>query len=208
MILQSLSKTDDVKEYKEDVKAFETLAATKQLNHLSETRSAKALSKRIDKLVGDLDQIVTTLDKKQDSLQKAIKSEEDLLKDAELKTDQIQQRTSFITEKKEILVSTQELVNTIRELQKVSNKSTDIQVWDLINQFDHNKDGFIEVDEILKALEIIGNEKVKISKKHLKEIIDVVRKEHIVEEKEKKEELVAKVKQEMALKSTTDTKNI
>ncbi|CAF3962801.1 unnamed protein product, partial [Rotaria magnacalcarata] len=164
---------DDVKEYKEDVKAFETLAATKQLNHLSETRSAKALSKRIDKLVGDLDQIVTTLDKKQDSLQKAIKSEEDLLKDAELKTDQIQQRTSFITEKKEILVSTQELVNTIRELQKVSNKSTDIQVWDLINQFDHNKDGFIEVDEILKALEIIGNEKVKISKKHLKEIIDV-----------------------------------
>ncbi|CAF2236591.1 unnamed protein product [Rotaria magnacalcarata] len=173
---------DDVKEYKEDVKAFETLAATKQLNHLSETRSAKALSKRIDKLVGDLDQIVTTLDKKQDSLQKAIKSEEDLLKDAELKTDQIQQRTSFITEKKEILVSTQELVNTIRELQKVSNKSTDIQVWDLINQFDHNKDGFIEVDEILKALEIIGNEKVKISKKHLKEIIDVMSFNEIIQE--------------------------
>jgi uncharacterized protein YaaN involved in tellurite resistance len=49
------------------------LAATKHLNHLSETRSAKALSKRIDKLVGDLDQIVQSLDKKQDTLQKDIK---------------------------------------------------------------------------------------------------------------------------------------
>jgi hypothetical protein len=49
------------------------LAATKQLKHLSETRSAKALSKRIDKLVTDLDQIVQTLDKKQDTLKKDIK---------------------------------------------------------------------------------------------------------------------------------------
>lgn len=118
---------------------------------------------------------------------------------------------------REILVSTQELVNTIREIQKVSNSVTnDPQVLEIINQFDHDKDGFIEADEILKvkqnkgrfrsstlfffvvslqALEIIGNERVNISKKHLKEIIDVVRKEQIVEEKEKKEELVAKAKQ-------------
>ncbi len=64
---------DDVKEYKEDIKEFETLAATKHLKHLSETRSAKALSKRIDKLVTDLDQIVQTLDKKQDTLKSDIK---------------------------------------------------------------------------------------------------------------------------------------
>ena len=61
-----------MKEYKEDVKEFETIVATKQLKHLSETRSAKALSKRIDKLVTDLDQIVQTLDKKQDILKKDI----------------------------------------------------------------------------------------------------------------------------------------
>jgi hypothetical protein len=48
------------------------LAATKQLKYLSETRSAKALSKRIDKLVTDLDQIVQTLDKKQDTLKSDI----------------------------------------------------------------------------------------------------------------------------------------
>ncbi|CAF0917363.1 unnamed protein product [Rotaria sordida] len=165
---------DDVKDYKEDVKALETLAATKHVKYLSETRSAKALSKRIDKLVGDLDHIVHSLDKKQDSLKQDIESEEDKLKEVTFRTDQIQEHKDFLTEKKEILVSTQELVNTIRELQKVSNQSTDVHVRDIINQFDHNKDGFIEVDEILKALEIIGNEKVKISKKHLKEIIDLM----------------------------------
>lgn len=53
-----------------------------------------------------------------------------------------------------------------------------------------------------KALEIIGNEKVKISKKHLQEVINLVRKEHIVEEKEKKEELEAKAtKQEPSTKT-------
>ncbi|CAF2967136.1 unnamed protein product [Rotaria sp. Silwood2] len=199
---------DDVKDYKEDVKELETLAATKQVKYLSETRSAKALSKRIDKLVGDLDHIVQTLDKKQDSLEIDIKTEEDKLKEVTSKTDQVQEQKDFLTEKKEILVSTQELVNTIREIQKVSNKFPDTQVWDIINQFDHNKDGFIEADEILKAFEIIGNEKVKISKKHLKEIIDLVRKEQIIEDKERKEEMDAKVKQETASKTTTETKNI
>ncbi|CAF1471626.1 unnamed protein product [Adineta steineri] len=195
---------DDVKEYKDDVKEFETLAATKHLKHLSETRSAKALSKRIDKLVGDLDQIVQTLDKKQETIQKDIKTKEDAVG---TKSDQIQEHKDFLTEKKEILVTTQELVNTIRKIQKVSNTNVDSQIWDIINQFDHNKDGIIEADEILKALEIIENEKVKISKKHLKEIIDLVRKEHIVEEKEKKEEMEAKTKQEPST-TTTKPKNI
>ncbi|CAF1087287.1 unnamed protein product [Adineta ricciae] len=176
----------DVKDYKEDVKQLGVLTATKQLKHLGETRSAKALSKRIDKLIGDLDQIVQTLDKKQDTLKADIKSEEDVLKDsALLKSDQIQQTKDFLTEKRNMLVSTQEFVNTIRQIQKASNESNDAQVWDIINQFDHNKDGFIEADEILKALELIGNEKVQISKTHLQEIIGLVRKEHIVEKKVK-----------------------
>ncbi len=115
-----------------------------------------------------------------------------------------------------MLVSTQEFVNTIRQIQKASNEFTDAQVWDIIHQFDHNKDGFIEADEILKVktknilsnlskyflfqtLEIIGNEKVQISKKHLKEIVDLVRKEHIVQEKEKKFE--AKIKQQSIMNS-------
>jgi hypothetical protein len=60
---------------------------------------------------------------------------------------------------------------------------------------------------MFKALEIAENENVKISKKHLKEIIDLVRKEHIVEEKEKKDEIEAKTKQEPTSNSTTATKN-
>ena len=57
-----------MREYKDDVKELETIVATKQLQYLSETRSAKALSKRIDKLVLDLDGIVRTLDKEQHRL--------------------------------------------------------------------------------------------------------------------------------------------
>ncbi len=89
--------------------------------------------------------------------------------DASLKSDQIQQHKDFLTEKRfyffvdnrwnirlfflnrNMLVSTQEFVNTIRQIQKVSNQSTDAQVWEIIHQFDHNKDGFIEADEILKV---------------------------------------------------------
>ncbi|CAF0784652.1 unnamed protein product [Didymodactylos carnosus] len=186
---------DDVKEYKDDVKEFETLAATKQLKHLTETRSAKHLSKRIDKLVTDLDGIVNTLDKKQDVLIKDIKSEEDTLKDeAALKTDLIQQHKDFLSQKKDKLVTTQELVNAIRQIQKMSSQASEAEMEDIIQQFDPDRDGYIQVDEILKALELIASEKVKISKQHLKEVIDLVRKEHIVEEKEKKDEAELKLK--------------
>ncbi|CAF1213353.1 unnamed protein product [Rotaria sp. Silwood1] len=190
---------EDVKFYKDDIKEFATLVATKQLKNLSETRSAKALSKRIDKLVIDLDHIVQTLDKKQDKLKKDIKVQEDKLKDeALLKSDQIQQHKDVLTEKRNMLVSTQEFINTIRQIQKASNESTDAQIWDIIHQFDRNQDGFIAIDEILKTLEIIGDENIQISKKHLKEIIDLVRKEHIIEQKEKFE---AKTKQQLIMNS-------
>ncbi|UJR30304.1 hypothetical protein I4U23_017841 [Adineta vaga] len=166
----------DVKYYKEDVKQLGILKTIKQLKHLDETYSAKALSKHIDRLVGDLDQIVQILDKKQKNILKAdSKTDENTLKnETSLKTDQIQQRRDFLTEKINMLVSTQELVNTIRQIQKVSNNSNDAHVWDIIYQFDHNRDGFIEADEILKALEIVDNENVQISRKHLKEILDLM----------------------------------
>jgi hypothetical protein len=50
-----------------------------------------------------------------------------------------------------MLVSTHEFVDTIRQIQQDSDQSIDAQVWDIIHQFDHNKDGFIEADEILKV---------------------------------------------------------
>ena len=118
----------------------------------------------------------------------------------------------LISIRRNLLVSTQELVNTIRQLQQASNESNEAQVLDIINQFDHNKDGFIEADEILKALELVGNENVQISKKYLKEILDLVRKEHFIQAKEKFE---AKAKQQSILnsvwnlgKSQMQTKNI
>ncbi|CAF2883471.1 unnamed protein product [Rotaria sp. Silwood2] len=199
----------DLKFYKENIKEFSALVATKQLQNLNEARSAKALSKRIGKLVTDLDHIVQTLDKKQDKLKKDIKIEEDTLKEeALLKADQIQQHKDFLTEKRDMLVSTQEFINTIRQIQKASNESTDAQIWDIIQQFDRNQDGFIDVDEIVKTLEIIGNEKIQISKKYLKEIINLVRKEHMIEQKEKFE---AKTKQQFIMNSINSmekTKNI
>ena len=118
----------------------------------------------------------------------------------------------LISIRRNLLVSTQELVNTIRQLQQASNESNEAQVLDIINQFDHNKDGFIEADEILKALELVGNENVQISKKYLKEILDLVRKEHFIQAKERFE---AKAKQQSILnsvwnlgKSQMQTKNI
>ena len=57
----------------------------------------------------------------------------------------------FLDSFRDVLVSTQEFVNTIRQIQKASNENIDSQVSEIINQFDHNKDGFIEVDEILEV---------------------------------------------------------
>lgn len=45
-------------------------------------------------------------------------------------------------------------MNTIRQIQQASNESNETVMQDLIHQFDHNKDGFIEADEILKVMKM------------------------------------------------------
>ena len=69
-----------------------------------------------------------------------------------------------------MLVSTQEFINTIRQIQKVSKEATDAHVWDIIHQFDHNRDGFIEADEILKVERKfpIRSNFIRIYSRHLK----------------------------------------
>lgn len=86
-----------MREYKDDVKELETIVASKQVQYLTETRSAKALSKRIDKLVLDLDGIVQTLDKKQDKLKQDISLETE--QNTQI-NDQIQQQKDFLAEKR------------------------------------------------------------------------------------------------------------
>ncbi|CAF1054134.1 unnamed protein product [Rotaria sordida] len=60
--IEILVDKNHLKLYKEDFKQFETLAATKQLKHLSETCSAKGFSISFDKLVTDLDQEIISQD--------------------------------------------------------------------------------------------------------------------------------------------------
>ena len=53
----------DVSEYKEDVKEVAELTLAEKVNQLTETKSAKALSSRVSRLIADMDKILDKLEK-------------------------------------------------------------------------------------------------------------------------------------------------
>lgn len=57
----------DITEYKLDLKQVENIVLTEKQIKLGETKSAKILSKRVDKLIKDLDKLVVQIQKKDES---------------------------------------------------------------------------------------------------------------------------------------------
>lgn len=53
----------DVTEYKEDLREVEKIVQTEKVAKIGETKSAKILSKRVDKLIKDMDKLIVELQK-------------------------------------------------------------------------------------------------------------------------------------------------
>ncbi len=64
----------DVTEYKEDLKQVEQIAQGVKVTKLKETKSAKILSKRVDKLIRDMDKLVLKIRTDENESQKTDKT--------------------------------------------------------------------------------------------------------------------------------------
>lgn len=157
----------DVDEYKEDVKEIEEMSI--QSGHgatkLTETKSAKLLSKRVQKLLSEVDTLVAKIEKEDTSAPLAAGK-----------------RATTNA------VSIDELMETIKRFKGASSQDKEKKLMHVLQSLDKDKDGKIDdLNDVLKVFELIEQENVQVTKDQLGKILHLLEKEKLIEMEEQKE---------------------
>ncbi|XP_022255342.1 mitochondrial proton/calcium exchanger protein-like [Limulus polyphemus] len=162
-------------EYKEDIEEFKEALLESGDSKLQESKAAKHLYNKVNKMVVKMSAVLNELDKEKKVLQEQIETLAQKGEDVDLKTDNI--------------ISISDLICAIQRIQKISDDTRLQRIADVLDQMDVDHDGAVELDHVLKVIELLGNQDVKVSVKQMKEIIELLAKEETLE-------LVKKVEKE------------
>ncbi|XP_039289425.1 mitochondrial proton/calcium exchanger protein isoform X4 [Nilaparvata lugens] len=171
---------EELAEYKEDVEDLKELPAEEI--QVKETKAAKRLFKVVNKMINKLDAHVEKLEEKGETLKKDI-SQLDVEKEA--------------SDKQEEVLRIDEVLEAIRKLQEVGDESRLARIKEVLAKMDDDLDGAIRLDTVLKVIDEIGSDSLKLSRKQMDEIVELIKKEEELEEASK-ELAAAKEKEKVA----------
>ena len=220
---------EDIKEemadYKEDIEEFK---AIRQITgkELHESKAAKVLRKRLDRMVRKMDKVMSDLEMKKEKLEEKIeylRSKEGEIgspTDPTINTvssggssstdptinavssggspstdptiNAVSSSGSSIKVHSDNLVNINELLTNIKKLQKVEDEDKIKRIIDVLDSMDVDHDGAVEVEHVVKVLELLGRENVNVSSDQMKQLVKLL----IQEEKEDDEERRKKVEGE------------
>ncbi|XP_018580202.1 mitochondrial proton/calcium exchanger protein [Anoplophora glabripennis] len=166
----------EMADYKEDVEDLAKAVASQPKPEVKETKAAKRLFKSVNKMIDRLDNVLVDLEKKEKQLKKDLEIEA---------TDK----------KKEELLQIDDIISAIHKIKDIPDQSKVDQIKNLLKKMDADHDGSLKIDDVLKVIEIIGKENVKLSPKQMEELIDLVDKEGILEVEDKIEKALQKDKE-------------
>lgn len=164
---------EEMKDYQEDVQNLKEVSdLVKQSDRgleVKESKAAKRLSKTVNRMISKMDAALAELEKKEKaklkSLQKEVEKE-----DSAASSDE--------------LLRVDELVQAIHQLQNVSDSSRKETIIEVLSKIDIDKDGVVKVDDLLKVVEVIGRENIKLNQKQIDDVIELIKKEEKIEKKE------------------------
>ncbi|OCT99245.1 mitochondrial proton/calcium exchanger protein isoform X2 [Xenopus laevis] len=161
---------DDVQEYSEDLEEIKKeLSKTGQEKVLQETKASKILTKRVNRMIGQMDKIICELENEDKVLDEHIEK-------------------GPVPPVGENLVSINELISIMRQIQKIPEQ----KLQRIADALDENKDGKIDLDDVAKVVELIDKEDIDISTSQVADIMELLQKEEKLAEKEKAKEKVEK----------------
>ncbi|XP_014822261.1 PREDICTED: LETM1 and EF-hand domain-containing protein 1, mitochondrial isoform X2 [Calidris pugnax] len=155
----------DVQEYNEDLQEIKELSKTGQEEVVEESKASKRLTKRVNRMIGQIDKIINELETSQ--------------KSADVKLDSGDSPAAG-----ENLISIAELINVMKQIQKIPEE----KLTRIAEALDENKDGKIDIDNVVKVVELIDKEDIDIGTSQVAEIMALLQKEEKLEEKEKAKE--------------------
>ncbi|XP_041669442.1 mitochondrial proton/calcium exchanger protein isoform X9 [Cheilinus undulatus] len=161
---------DDVQEYNEDLEEIKKeLSKTGQEKVVEESKASQRLSKRVNRMIGRIDKIILELEK-----------------DKVILDGQMDSGSSPPVG--ENLVSIDELISVMRQIQNIPEH----KLQSIADALDDNKDGKIDIDDVIKVVELIDKEDIDISTTQVTDIMVMLQKEEKLIEKEKAKEKAEK----------------
>ncbi|XP_075963542.1 mitochondrial proton/calcium exchanger protein isoform X7 [Anarhichas minor] len=161
---------DDVQEYNEDLEEIKKeLSKTGQEKALEESKASQRLSKRVNRMIGRIGKIIGELEK------------DKIILDGQVDSG----ATPPIGEN---LISIGELIDIMRQIQNIPEH----KLQSIAEALDDNKDGKIDIDDVIKVVELIDKEDIDISTTQVADIMVMLQKEEKLIEKEKAKEKAEK----------------
>ncbi|KAM9286855.1 mitochondrial proton/calcium exchanger protein isoform 1-T1 [Cariama cristata] len=161
----------DIQEYNEDLQEIKELSKTGQEEAVEESKASKRLTKRVNRMIGQIDKIINELETSQKTVDVKLDS-----------GDSPPAGLCFLF--RENLISIAELINAMKQIQKIPEE----KLTRIAEALDENKDGKIDIDNVVKVVELIDKEDVDIGTSQVAEIMALLQKEEKLEEKEKAKE--------------------
>ncbi|XP_070983949.1 mitochondrial proton/calcium exchanger protein isoform X1 [Oncorhynchus clarkii lewisi] len=160
---------DDVQEYSEDLKEIKKeLSKTGQEKAVQESKASQRLSKRVNRMISRIGKIITELE------------QDKVVLDGQMdrpSTPPIGLLFTF----RENLISINELITVMRQIQNIPEH----KLQSIADALDDNKDGKIDIDDVIKLVELIDKEDIDINTSQVAEIMVMLQKEEKLQEKEK-----------------------
>lgn len=165
---------EEMAEYQEDVQELYQMKAEAKgeadIENIKVSKGAKRLFNKVNNMIQKMDAVLLELEQSEKQVKEKIES----LSSEEKKS----------IKAVEELVKIDELIAAIKQIQSVPDNHRLKRIAEILGKIDDDRDGAIKIEDVLKVVELIGKEDVKLSKKQLDEIIEMMDKEEILEAEE------------------------
>ncbi|XP_078272077.1 mitochondrial proton/calcium exchanger protein isoform X3 [Rhinoraja longicauda] len=157
---------DDVQEYNEGlVEIKKELSKTGMEKDVEESKASKRLTKRVNRMIGRIGQLIGELEAGKEVL------------DGQL-------GNGIMPPDGDNIITTNELISAIKQIQNIPHH----KLQKIAESLDENKDGRIDINDVIKVVKLIDKEDIDISTNQVAEILELLRKEEKVVEQQKVKE--------------------
>lgn len=162
---------EEMAEYQEDIQELHQLKAEAKgvadIENIKVSTGAKRLFNKVNRMINKMDAVLLELEQSE----KKMKEKMDSLP-TEKKSD------LQVTEE---LIRIDELIAAIKQIQKLPDDHRLTRITEILGKIDDDRDGAIKIEDVLKVIELIGKEDIKLNSKQLNELVELMEKEEVLE---------------------------
>lgn len=166
-------------DYEEDLGEMQEAAKAAGRQNLKQTKGAARLFGMVNKVLGRANTVVKKLETRETKLRTNIDSLDKVGVSSE--------------EEEEHLVTVQDLLMAVRGLQQVPDSEMLERISEVVASMDEDSDGVVKLEHVNKVIEILGSDNVEMSGKQIKQIIDLIGKEEMLEVESRIEKILGKI---------------